>query len=214
MNYIRIFMRRKQSRKSTRHLIVSLLSLLLLAGCWSAAPAIEPTATPAASQANRVAGEPQVPVSLRIPEIELAVDVVPMQWRVAEVDGQRTTVWVLPNEGAGWHPNSAKLGDPGNVVISGHQLLGDAPFAAIALGDVTVDQEILLSDESGEVFTYRVTEVTDPLPIPTSFSEESVLAARFTSETETPTLTLISGWPDFSSTHRVVVIAERVDESQ
>ncbi|MCB0117315.1 MAG: sortase [Caldilineaceae bacterium] len=154
------------------------------------------------------------PISLRIDEIDMNVAVTPMTWRVAEADGVRTTAWVLPQSGAGWHPNSAGVGDVGNVVISGHQLLGDAPFAPIALGDIVPGQEIVLTDADGNSFTYVVTEVTEPLPIPATLSEEEDLAAQYAAPTDTPTLTLISGWPDFSTTHRVIVRAELVPDAE
>lgn len=150
------------------------------------------------------------PVFLSIPEIELDVAISPMGWRVAETDGVRTTVWVLPETGAGWHSNSATAGANGNVVISGHQLLGDAAFASLALGDVAVGQVILLTDAQGSIFTYEVVEVSEPLPVPDSLEAEEALAAEITASTGTPILTLISGWPDFSSTHRVIVTAELV----
>ena len=33
------------------------------------------------------------------------------------------------------------------------------------MGDVVVDQEILLTDEDGLVFVYEVSEVTEPIPL-------------------------------------------------
>ncbi len=154
------------------------------------------------------------PVALSIPEIDMDIRISVMDWRVVKTDGVRTTAWILPDNGAGWHPNSASPGSAGNVVISGHQLLGDAAFAPIALGDVVVGQEILLSDADGNTFTYIVTEVTDPLPIPDTFAEEQALAAQYAAPTTTPSLTLISGWPDFSTTHRVIVRAELAQSDQ
>jgi hypothetical protein len=151
------------------------------------------------------------PVLIAIPEIDLFIDVTPMGWRIAEVDGERTTVWLLPDEGVGWHPNSAVLGANGNVVISGHQLFGDASFAALALGDVAIGQDILLTSENGDLFTYRVIEVSEPLPISRNFAQEQALAERYLAQTDEPTLTLIAGWPDYSSTHRIIVTAELVD---
>jgi len=147
------------------------------------------------------------PVQLRIPAIGLDVTVSPMAWRIAEVNGTRTTVWVLPEKGVGWHPNSARAGTVGNVVISGHQLLGDASFAPLALGDVTTGQEILLTDSQGQTFVYRVTAVSDPQPISTDNAEELALAARYTAQGTGASLTLITGWPDYSSTHRIFVTA-------
>lgn len=209
-----------------------LIAVFVLAGCDTSqmptsapltAATVEPVATPAAVEETAVAAESDTqaprgvalpPVSLTIPEIDMDVQVVPMSWYVAETEGVRTTAWQLPQEGAGWHPNSAGAGSDGNVVISGHQLLGDAPFAPIALGDVAVGMEVVLADAEGNRFSYIVTEVTEPLPIPSSLAEEEDLAAQYAAPTSVPSLTLISGWPDFSTTHRIIVRAELVNNVQ
>lgn len=212
-----------------------LIAMLGLAGCTTAAPLPPATSTPApaavatptpelvespstgmASTAttDTPAADRLPPVLLSIPEIDMEVAVSSMTWRVVETDGVRTTTWVLPESGAGWHPNSAGVGDNGNVVISGHQLLGDAPFAPIALGDIEVGQEILLTNANGEMFTYEVIEVTEPLPISSDPVAEAAMAERYLTQTQVPTLTLISGWPDYSTTHRVIVIAHLVDRNQ
>jgi sortase (surface protein transpeptidase) len=131
-----------------------------------------------------------------------------MGWYITELDGQRTTQWTVPEKSAGWHPNSAGAGAAGNVIISGHQLLGDAVFAPLALGDVLPGQIVLLTDADGRVFVYRVTEVSDPLPISTNLADEMVLGRQVMEQTGPPRLTMITGWPDFTTTHRVIVVAE------
>jgi sortase (surface protein transpeptidase) len=211
-----------------------LIAMLGLAGCATPAPLPPATSTPVTAgvttptpavrspstgMASTVTTDTLPmdllpPVLLSIPEIDMEVTVSSMTWRVVETGGVRTTTWVLPESGAGWHPNSAGAGDNGNVVISGHQLLGDAPFAPIALGDIEEGQEILLTDADGEVFAYEVVEVTDPLPIPNDPVAEKAIAERYMAQTQVPTLTLISGWPDYSTTHRVIVIAQLVDRNQ
>lgn len=161
--------------------------------------------------------EAAVPVSLRIPAIELDAPVTEMGWHVADVDGVRTTRWDVPADSAGWHPNSAKAGAAGNMVISGHQLLGKAVFAPLAMGDVTVGLDVLVTDADGRIFVYRVTDVTDPLPISTDLAEEEALAAQYAAQPDTDDaarLTLITGWPDFSTTHRIIVVAELIGVTQ
>ncbi len=221
-----------------RHRLLMLMglicSLLLVAACTvepvpasnTAAPTIEVTApVPAAPKttveatasvattvvATTVPTSAQVaapPVSLRIAEIEMEVEISPLTWRVSEVEGKRTTIWVLPSEGAGWHPNSAGVGAVGNMIISGNQLLGDAAFAPIALGDVEVGQEIEVTDSNGNVFVYTVINVTEPLPLTNNLQEEESLAETYLGQGNQSLLTLVTGWPDFSSTARVIVIAE------
>jgi len=131
-----------------------------------------------------------------------------MGWRVSEVAGKRTTVWELPDDALGWHSNSAGAGSVGNLVISGHQLLGEALLAPLALGEVVLDQEILVTDVAGQVFVYRVSEVSEPLAISDDLAAEEKLGAAMTDQSGTPRLTLVTGWPDFSSTHRVFVVAD------
>jgi len=177
-----------------------------------------PTPVPAPSPAAQItqateplaAEEANAPTQLRIPTIGLDVAVSPMGWQVTEINGTRTTAWVLPEAGVGWHPNSARAGSVGNVVISGYQLLGDASFAPLALGDVAIGEEILLTDSEDKTFVYQVTAVSEPQPISTASTEEMALDAQYTAQGDTPMLTLITGWPDFSSTHRLFVSAEFV----
>ncbi|RLT45086.1 MAG: sortase [Chloroflexi bacterium] len=174
-----------------------------------APPAAAPAAAPATQAIEPLAADKaNPPVQLRIPSLGLDVLVSPMTWRVTEVNGTRTTAWALPDSGVGWHPNSARAGSVGTVVISGHQLLGDASFAPLALGDVTTGAEILLTDSAGQSFVYRVTAVSDPLPIANASAAESALAAQYIAQGDGATLTLITGWPDFSSTHRIFVAAD------
>ncbi len=148
------------------------------------------------------------PARLQIPDIGLDVPVVPMGWRIAVIGGVRTTEWIVPEDAAGWHVNSSKAGARGNVVLSGHQLLGAAVFQPIALGDVQEGQEIRLTDTAGRTFVYQVQQVSEPVPIGVDLVQERAIAAQYTGPTEAARLTLVTGWPDYASTHRVFVVAE------
>ena len=179
----------------------------------SQAPPSQPTATPEPQVAYQAMDplppeQTAPPVSLRFVELEHTVPVTAMGWRIVELDGERTTQWDVPEESAGWHPNSVGAGGAGNLVISGHQLLGSAVFAPLAQGQVKVGQHVLVTDGDGRTFVYRVTQVTDPLPITGKLAEETALAAQFMGPTATPQLTLVTGWPDFTTTHRVIAVAQ------
>jgi hypothetical protein len=209
------------------YLLLLSICILLLTGCRSepetASSTPMPASNPVTSQ-RAATPTPQpvrpvtaaflentadglTPIALAVPEIEMDVAISPMEWRVSEVNGVRTTVWVLPEAGAGWHPNSALPGTNGNVVISGHQLFGDAAFVPLALGDVEVGQEILLRTAGGQTFVYRVATISEPLPITRDLAQEQAVAAQYAAQTNEAQLTLIAGWPDYSSTHRIVVTA-------
>lgn len=214
-------------------LFVLALFAVLLAGCEplpipeaatstpgpAASAATAPTAT-AQPAAPAVAQQPSVqtgkpvavedaaaPSQLSIPAIGLEVPVVAMGWQVTEVAGKRTTAWVLPEDALGWHSNSVGAGAAGNLVISGHQLLGAGLLAPVALGEAAIGQEILVTDAEGTVFVYQVSEVSEPIAISEDLADEESVAATWTAQSGEPRLTLITGWPDFSSTHRIIVTA-------
>lgn len=147
------------------------------------------------------------PVGLSIPAIELETVVEPMGWSVAEENGQRTTKWIVPEAAAGWHVNSAGAGASGNTILSGHQIQGDAIFAPIALGEVVVGQQVLVEDEEGVVFVYEIVDISEPIPVSGASAAEEEAALAFVSDDGEAVLTLITGWPDFTTTHRVFVRA-------
>lgn len=209
-----------------RQIVASLILLMLLVG--GCVPASQESASvPAAEEAasgsdgaeaegtadNIIAVEPLSleqavpPVNITIPDIELAATVEAMGWTVTEEDGQRTTKWTVPESAAGWHVNSAGAGGSGNVILSGHQLQGDAVFAPISLGDVAVGQQVLLEDEEGVVFVYEVVDVSEPIPVNNASAEEETAALAYVAENGEARLTLITGWPEFTTTHRIFVQA-------
>ena len=106
--------------------------------------------------------------------------------------------------------NSAGAGGAGTVVISGRQADGAALFAPLALGAAEVGQEIHLIDGDGIVFVYRIREVTEPIPITGATDEEEAQAAAYFEPSDEAQLTLVTGWPEFTTTHRVFVVADYV----
>lgn len=150
------------------------------------------------------------PVRLAIPAIELDVPVAPMGWEVVTIGDQRTTQWALPEDAVGWHVNSAAAGGAGRVILSGHQVVGAAPLAMLAQGAIEVGQRILLTDSAGVVFEYEVVDVSEPIPLIGATEVDARLAAAYVAPTDEPLLTLATGWPDFSTTHRVFAVAHLV----
>ncbi len=154
------------------------------------------------------------PVALSFPDLALTVPVQPMGWELVRTETGRTTEWLLPTEAAGWHPGSAGAGEAGNMIISGSQLQGAAVFAPLALGEVSVGQEILLTSVTGEEFAYTVVELSEPLALNGDADAAAALADYLqAAPTATSRLTLLTGWPDFTTTHRLVVVAERPAEA-
>lgn len=203
--------------------LAAMLLALLLIGCQLVQP-LEPTTettteptTEAIAEASSVdlaasipLTEALPPVALRIAEINLDLPIETMGWVVTEVNGQRTTEWVMPTDVVGWHANSAGAGGTGNTILSGYQAAGAAILAPLALGDIMVDQELELVDSAGNRFLYRVVEVSEPLPLLGTTEEDNTLMRSYVQPSELPILTLMTGWPDFTTTHRIFAVAEYV----
>lgn len=170
---------------------------------------------PPTPEQQLVAAGEAPPVQLLIPALSLEIPVVPMGWeRVMGVAGQLTTRWVVPADAAGWALNSSPAGGDGNVIVAGHQAYGAAVFAAISLGELAVGQELYLVDGAGRTFLYRIVELPDPIPLLGATAEEAAQAALYSAPTQRAQLTLMTGWPLATTTHRLFVVAERVTASE
>jgi len=213
------------TRSVLPQMVILGLALLLLAACQIPAPVpvgqtaagVTPTAasTTTTAQTEPVAlDQAAAPVKLSIPALHLEMPVTPMGWEVVEANGQPTTKWVVPKNAIGWHVNSAGAGAIGNTILSGHQAQGEALLAPLATGEIVVGQELVLTDANGQTFTYRVTEVTEPIAMTGASQAEIAKAASYVAQTAKPQLTLITGWPDFTTTHRVFAVAEFVSKAQ
>lgn len=207
----------------------AVVSLLLLAGCQplDGSAALggkdplgeadlvneEQPLSPTPEQQRLAAGEAP-PVQLLIPALSLEIPVVPMGWERVMGAGQLTTRWVVPADAAGWALNSSPAGGDGNVVVAGHQAYGAAVFAAISLGELAVGQELYLVDGAGRTFLYRIVELPAPIPLLGATAEEAAQAALYSAPTQRAQLTLMTGWPLATTTHRLFVVAERVTASE
>lgn len=206
-----------------KHLFLLLGMLLGLAGCQGepapTAPTavtvvatVAPTATPLPARALPL-DRARPPVRLVLPEIDFAAAITPMAWQVTEVAGERQAVWQVPDDAAGWHINSAGAGGAGNVILSGHHRLGAAVFAPLARGQVKIGHQILLTDDAGQQFTYRVTQISEPLLALGASAAEQSQANTYLAPTPQAQLTLITGWPDFSDTHQIFVVAQLMEQT-
>ncbi|MFZ2362539.1 MAG: sortase [Anaerolineae bacterium] len=173
--------------------------------------AAQPTATaPAAVQPAAVPGvvpPPQgEPDRLVIPAIDLDTAIVDVGWEVVERGAQRSTEWQTADNAAGRHLNSARPGEPGNVVLSGHHNTKGEVFRRISEQELAVGDAIYLYDAQGQRHTYLVSEVTEPL-LEVGASEAQRLAnARYIQPTSDARVTLVTCWPYWTNTHRIVVV--------
>jgi len=221
-------MKQKTTTSYTR--VIGLITLvvigMMLSACIAPPPSDStasigetPTVAPQPeAEAEAIAPTPQeqapMPVQLQIPELNLDMPITPMGWRVVAADGAETTTWIVPEESLGWQVNSAGAGEDGNMLIAGHQALGDALLAPLALDEIEPGQEILVTDDAGMTFRYQITEVSAPLPIAGASEDENAQAAAYVLPDGDARLTLITGWPDFTTTHRVFAVAELVGAAE
>ena len=215
-------LRSAAARPRRSRLLAALLATLVLAACQASIATPIPAAEDGAVAATAVSELAVVetaplapdqttgPVRLQIPAINLDVPVIAVGWRLDVVNGVRTTAWDIPNDRAGWHMNSVGAGAAGNTIISGRQVGGAAVFAPLALGAVAAGQQVLLTDGDGIVFLDRITQVTPPIPITGATPAEEAQAAAYFAPMTKAQLTLVTGWPEFTTTHRVFAVADYV----
>jgi sortase (surface protein transpeptidase) len=150
------------------------------------------------------------PISLTIPALGLDVPVVPMGWEPTLIGNRVTTRWIVPMDAVGWAVNSAGAGDAGNVILVGQQALGAGLLRPLALGEVEIGQEILLTASDGTTYLYQVSEATRPIPAIGATEDEIAQATAYFLPSDTAKLTLVTGWPADTTTHRVFVVADYV----
>jgi sortase A len=165
-----------------------------------------PTPTPMPTPIPR-AEEP--PVRIVAPAIKLDAKVVPMGWDMVDQNGALVSEWVVPQNAAGWHINSALPGNGGNVVISGHHNIEGKVFRYVV--DLEPGDEITLY-VGDTLYYYTVTEkyILKEAGMPLSVRQKN---AQWIMPTEDERLTLVTCWPYQwpGNTHRVIVVARPQD---
>lgn len=170
------------------------------------APAVIPTVGALPDDAPPAVGEPN---RIVIPSIDLDAPIEDVGWTVVERGDQRYTEWETADNAAGRHVNSARPGEAGNVVLSGHHNTKGEVFRAISEMKLAPGAAIYLYDDQGQRFTYIVDEVTDPPLLEVGASEEQRIAnARYILPTNDARVTLVTCWPYWTNTHRVIVVGK------
>ncbi len=158
------------------------------------------------------------PIRLRIPALSLDTSVETMGWKVIRTARGTRSEWEVVDFAAGHHINSAYPGEAGNVVISGHNNIGGSVFRSVCvIGQPGVDfglrDEIILSDEEGRHFTYKVNGWQRIKEANASIARRRG-NAQWLDPTDFAQLTLVTCWPPWSNTHRVIVTALLTDKGQ
>lgn len=157
---------------------------------------------------NDTLEKPAIPDHLEIPSIGLYAPVVAADFSFTEVEGSTFGQWKAPSfYAAGWHPDSALLGEVGNTVINGHHNIYGEVF-----GDLVDVQE------GDSIFVYagdRKYEfvVANRMILPETFMDTTTRLenAKWLAKSNDVRLTLVTCWPWDSYTHRLILVARPVE---
>ena len=178
-----------------------------LSATAAAAATALPTVTPIPTAEEPAAGG-SAAVRILASSVGIDAPVVEVGWRVAQVGGEARAVWETVGNAAGHHRGSADPGQPGNCVLSGHSSdEGGAVFKR--LGELVPGDTVDVIAADGVRYTYRVSWV-QTLEETGATDEEKRAHAQLMDPTDEPALTLITCWPDWSYTQRIVVRGELV----
>jgi LPXTG-site transpeptidase (sortase) family protein len=150
----------------------------------------------------------RVPDRILIPAIRLDAPIVSAQSTLVQVDNQWLPQWLAPDkQAAGWHTSSAPLGTPGNTVLNGHHNEFGEVFGRL----VDLKPGDLITVSAGQFSrSYRVSNVMI-LPERSQPLQVRLENARWLAPTADERLTLVTCWPKWSNTHRLVIVASPVD---
>jgi LPXTG-site transpeptidase (sortase) family protein len=150
-----------------------------------------------------------IPVRLEIPSIELEADIIHAQSKEIEQGDKTYIQWLAPDEYAvGWHFDSAFLGEPGNTVMNGHHNVFGKVFEN--LDKLTSGDEIIIYGNDSYQYTYVVSN-SMIFPERDVTFEKRLENARWILPSEDERITLITCWPYFSNTHRLIIVARPVE---
>lgn len=149
-----------------------------------------------------------IPVRISIPIIDLTADIIQATNKEI-IQGEKTYVqWSAPDEYAvGWHFDSAYLGVPGNTVLNGHHNVFGKVFEN--LNKLVSGDEVFIYGNDLHVYEYVVSN-TMILPERDVTLKVRLENARWILPSEDERITLITCWPYFSNTHRLIIVARPV----
>ncbi|NHZ72766.1 MAG: sortase [Aquificales bacterium] len=148
------------------------------------------------------------PMRLVIPAIDLDAPVESIGVEAIVQNGQTYYQWLVPADYiAGWHENSARLGQPGNTVLNGHHNVYGEVFRDLV--DLEEGDELIMYDGE-QKYTYRITtkEILPERGQPINVRLEN---AQWIAPTEDERITLVTCWPYTDNSHRLVMVAEPIE---
>lgn len=186
----------------------------------SSAPTLAPTPKPALlpeapitlpemATPTTTPSSPLIPDRIQIPKIELDAPILPAGEKKVEIEKKEFVQFLAPDQfAAGWHSSSAPLGEAGNTVLNGHHNVYGKVFGRLvelAAGD----KIFVYSGASG--FEFQVANILI-LPERDATLETRLENARWIEPSSDVRLTLVTCWPEYSNTHRLIIVASLVGE--
>ncbi len=137
------------------------------------------------------------------PAIGLDAPVVPVGWTVTD----EGAIWDSADHAAGWHQSSTYPGHVGNTVLSGHHNIKGKVFRYLI--DLEPDDEVFLY-VGDTAYHYVVTEkhLFEEKGKPEEVRRAN---AQWIAPTDDERLTLVTCWPYTSNTHRLIIVAKRLE---
>jgi sortase A len=149
------------------------------------------------------------PDRLVIPRLGLDTPVVTVGWEARVISGEHVgNIWQTASFAAGFHQGSAPPGQAGNTVLSGHNNIEGSIFKQ--LHDLEPFDWIYVF-AGGQRFAY-VVEENFIIPEAKASAEQRLANVKWISATPDERLTLISCYPPWSNTYRVIVLARPIHD--
>jgi sortase A len=150
---------------------------------------------------------PMVPNRIVISRLGVDAPVYAASYALVDFGGQVYQQWQAPTEYAvGWQFTSASLGAPGNTVLNGHHNVYGSVFARLS---ELVEGDVIEVYSGSVGVAYQVSNsmllAEEGQPLSVRLENASWLAAS-TDER----LTLVTCWPQWSNSHRVIIVARPV----
>ena len=150
-----------------------------------------------------------VPDRIIIPSIDMDTPVVELGWSAAtDPSGRVFSRWDVAAYAAGWHINSAELGQSGNVVMSGHNNILGSVFREL---DQLKQGDIATVWSGNTRYDYEIDKVVI-VPDKHATLEQRRANAEWIHQFDDDRLTLVSCWPRDDNSHRIIAVAHLVDD--
>jgi sortase A len=159
-----------------------------------------PTATPTSTPTPTATPLPLPATRLSIPAIGLNTSVVE-SYPIQQRDG--SYIWDTPNYAAGHYDSSGNPGEGRNIVLNGHNNMAGEVFRD--LNKLIPGDEIILLTDGGE-FHYQVQQKVI-IPYAGHEAEADQQISALSAPQSSEMVTLISCWPYYTFTNRIVVVA-------